>query len=102
MNTAYDTSTLVSLYDHDDEISGVRLIPRDQVVLIFAETSDDPGPVYALATSEQRREVRRYYVGVRFVEGIIPSTEWEAKMADDGVSATAIVETWRLLSEQAL
>ncbi len=102
MIPADDNQTLPSLYDHHDDTSGIRPIPRDQVVLIFDELTDAPSPVYAIATSDGSDRPRRYYVGVRFVEGIIPSAEWEAPMKSEGVSPEAIEQTWRLLHESAL
>lgn len=99
MSNRINTATLPSLYDHDDEVSGVHAISRDDVVIIFDEQTDEPTPVYAIVTSPK---LRRYHVGVRFAEGIIPSADWRAKLEAESVSTHVVEHVERLLGAHAL
>lgn len=101
MNTIRE-DTLPCLYDHADDRSGVRRIPRDEVAILVDETDEAPRCIYAVADSGRCKAPRRYYLGVRFVEGVIADADWEARMRADGVSLGAIEQTWRWLHDRAL
>jgi hypothetical protein len=61
-----------------DEHSGVRL--RADITA--------PKPIYAAVTAQGQE--RRYYLGTRFVEGIIVAEGWREELERDGVAPEQI------------
>jgi hypothetical protein len=102
MNTARQHDfELIDLYADDagEEQSGVRLRRRRAPQLIFMDSiGHEPSSVYVSYIGASRR----YYLGTRFVSGIIPASDWSTPMQRDGAPLEVLQEIAGWLSEHAL
>ena len=98
--------------EQDEESSGVFSVLRRPVADVAigemgrSRTAGEPAPVYAvpyvLAGKDRVRYTRDYYLGTRFVTGIIPAEGWDDEMKADGVPASLIAKCRAHLIEHAL
>jgi hypothetical protein len=114
LSLSINAAAVAALADsYDDEVSdvrGVTALPIEMGVEILESASDraptDPTPVYArpytkigadMATSE-----REYFLGTRFLVGLIPSATWEEEMRADGHSERSITKCRAYVDAKAL
>jgi hypothetical protein len=98
--------------EHEEESSGVFSVLRRPVADIAigemggSGPAEEPAPVYAvpyvLAGKDRVRYTRDYYLGTRFVTGIIPAEGWEDEMRADGVPDLMIAKCRAHLFDHAL
>lgn len=98
-----------------EEISSVRLSAAVDIDLevgveideISLDTSfEEPTPVYArpynLVGGQRCDFLKRYFLGTRFLGGVIESATWEHEMRQAGASELAILQCRRYLNDHAL
>src|SRR5262245_45642096 len=88
---------LVEACEASMEATGERCAARSLDVVVdvaigdpeSAEVEDDPSAIYAtpyvLVDGERVRYARTYYLGTRFVNGVIAAEGWEQEMGGDGI-----------------
>jgi hypothetical protein len=99
-------------WDDDEPISGVfavaYLLSFDIAVgtLHHLEADHEPAPVYALPFTMMGRQrvpyPQRYYLGTRFVTGLIAAEDWEDEMRRDGLPEAMIVKAACYVEARAL
>jgi hypothetical protein len=109
---AFSVATLPS-FAEDEEVTSVRRIPALPIEIgceIFETSVDrdasDPTPVYAhpytLIGIEKTMANRAYFLGTRFILGLVPSVSWEEEMRADGVSGVIIEKCRRYVDSNAM
>lgn len=94
-----------------DEVTSVRRSLR-MVADVDIELRDadrgpfDPCPVYAtprvLVNGQRIPFARSYFLGTRFVTGVVPSATWEAEMRADSVAGRLVERCRAYLRARAL